>query len=116
MADKELSSIDVFSDSDGRHRNKKNSSVKYEVETISLHDLLKKHNAPFNIDYLSIDTEGSEFEILNAFDFDTFDIKVITCEHNYTQMRQKIFKLLTDKGYVRKYSQFSLCDDWYVRQ
>ena len=116
VADKELSSIDVFSNSDGRNRNKKNSSVKYEVETISLYDLLKKHNAPFKIDYLSIDTEGSEFEILNAFDFDTFDIKVITCEHNYTQMRQKIFKLLTDKGYVRKYSQFSLCDDWYVRQ
>ena len=116
VADKELSTIDSFSNSDGRNRNKKNDNFKYEVETISLLDLLKKHNAPYKIDYLSIDTEGSEFEILNAFDFDTFDIKIITCEHNYTPMRQKILNLLTEKGYVRKYSQFSLCDDWYVRQ
>ena len=78
--------------------------------------MLKKHKAPKEIDYLSIDTEGSEYEILSGFDFNEYDIKVITCEHNYGEIREKIFDLLSANGYMRKLSKFSLWDDWYVRQ
>lgn len=110
-----LSTLDAYSGADN-HRSSRKRGKKYEVETISLNDLLKKHNAPKEIDYLSIDTEGSEYEILKAFDFDEFDIKIITCEHNYTAAREKIFHLLSSNGYVRKYSELSAFDDWYVRQ
>ena len=41
---------------------------KYEVDTISLTDLLREHRAPTQIDYLSINTEGSEYPILGHFD------------------------------------------------
>lgn len=111
----ELSTIDSFSDSD-IHSKVRKAGNKYEVKTISLLDMLRKHNAPKTIDYLSIDTEGSEFMILNNFDFNEYDIKIITCEHNNTPMRKKIFDLLSANGYVRKYTEFSLFDDWYVRQ
>jgi FkbM family methyltransferase len=86
----------------------------YDVNTISLLDLLKKYNAPKEIDYLSIDTEGSEFDILSAFDFDAYQFRVITCEHNYTPMREKIYALLTSKGYTRKFPNLSRFDDWYI--
>ena len=109
----ELSTIDDFSDSD-MHKDDRKIGDKYEVYTTSLMDLLKKYKAPKEIDYLSIDTEGSEFEILSAFDFDAYKIKVITCEHNFTPMRDKILNLLLSKGYVRKYQEFSQFDDWYV--
>ena len=66
------------------------------------------------IDYLSIDTEGSEFEILNSFDFSKFKFRIITCEHNYTPMREKIFELLTKNGYTRVFKEISFNDDWYV--
>lgn len=111
----ELSTVDLFSETDF-HAKARKIGNKYEVHTISLVDLLDKHDAPKAIDYLSIDTEGSEFEILSAFDFDTYNIKVITCEHNHTPMREKILELLTGKGYVRKYTQFSKFDDWYVKE
>ena len=111
----ELSTLDTFSDSDCWASTRKHGR-KYEVNTISLLDLLIKHKAPKKIDYLSIDTEGSEFEILNAFDFDAFDIEIITCEHNFTPMREKIFDLLTRNGYERKYVERSGHDDWYVRR
>lgn len=112
--DGNLSTLDAFSSSDS-HRELRQSGNKYEVRTISLTDLLDKYSAPKTIDYLSIDTEGSEFEILNAFDFDRYSFSMITCEHNYTPARDKIHKLLTSKGYVRKYEELSLWDDWYVK-
>ena len=114
--DGELSTIDSFSNVDRHAKYRNSASNKYEVKTISLADMLKKHNAPKEIDYLSIDTEGSEFEILNSFNFDEYDIKIITCEHNFTPMREKIHSLLTRNGYERKYSEYSLFDDWYVKR
>jgi len=110
----EYSTIDSFSSSD-RHAALRGSGEKYSVETVSLVDLLGKYGAPRVIDYLSIDTEGSEYDILSSFDFSKYEIRVITCEHNFTPQRRKIFSLLTEKGYVRKLGGLSLFDDWYVR-
>lgn len=87
----------------------------YEVRTISLQDLLAKYDAPHRIDYLSIDTEGNEFEILSAFDFKSHIFRTITCEHNHNrEVRTAIHDLLSRHGYVRRYQHYSMCDDWYV--
>jgi len=110
-----FSTINSFSDSDLHSETRKNGKT-YDVETISLHDLLIKYDAPKIIDYLSIDTEGSEFEILNGFDFSKFSFRVITVEHNYTPMRKQIYDLLTKNGYERHYQDFSKFDDWYVKK
>jgi FkbM family methyltransferase len=110
----ELSKINHIEYTDANTKNRE-QNTKYFVDTISLIDLLDKHNAPRKIDYLSIDTEGSEFEILSNFDFEKYSINIITCEHNYTDQREKIFDLLTSKGYQRKYTDLSRYDDWYVR-
>jgi FkbM family methyltransferase len=110
----ELSTVDFFSDLD-KHKENRRSGRKYEVKTISLNDLLKKHKAPKYIDYLSIDTEGSEYEILKAFNFDKYIIGIITVEHNNTREREKIFKLLTSKGYKRKFKNISHIEDWYIK-
>ena len=112
--DPELSTVDSFSDKDG-HAKTRRAGKRYEVETISLNDLLLKHQAPKHIDYLSIDTEGSEYEILKAFDFDEFSIGIISVEHNYEPQRELIFALLTSNGYKRKYVNISAFDDWYVK-
>jgi hypothetical protein len=84
------------------------------VTTVTLTDMLARNDAPAVIDYLSIDTEGSEYDILAAHDFDRFKFSVITCEHNFTPNREKIFKLLTSKGYRRVMERQSQFDDWYV--
>ena len=110
----DLSTLDTFSNSDSHHEYRK-IGKKYYVNTISLTDLLVKYSAPKYIDYLSIDTEGSEYDILRNFDFDKYTFGVITCEHNYTTARDKIHKLLISKGYIRKYEKISLWDDWYVK-
>ena len=110
---KELSTISDFKSADD-HKTERKDSVTYKVNTISLNDLLDKYNAPKIIDYLSIDTEGSEYEILSQFDFSRYSFRVITCEHAYTSNRDKIFNLLTKNGYVRKNIGLSKWDDWYI--
>ncbi len=107
----ELSTIKGYENID---ENKRILTREYEVQTISLLDLLKFHGAPQIIDYLSIDTEGSEFLILENFDFSQYKFRVITCEHNFTENREKIFNLLTKNGYQRIWSEFTQFDDWYV--
>jgi FkbM family methyltransferase len=108
-----LSTIDIFSSSD-LHALTRARGHKYLVETVSLNDLLEANNAPHQIDYLSIDTEGSEFEILQAFDFEKWQIGIITVEHNFTEKRESIHSLLTKKGYKRVLENVSMFDDWYV--
>jgi len=110
----DLSTISKFSNSDNWSKRRGKKYKQYNLNTISLIDLLKKYKAPKIIDYLSIDTEGSEFEILKNFNFSMFTFKIITCEHNFTKNRQKIFNLLTQKGYVRKFKNLSQFDDWYI--
>lgn len=115
-ADPELSSIKGLLQED-EHSNARKDYVSYEVTSISLTDLLRKYDAPKIIDYLSIDTEGSEFEILQAFDFTEYRFRVITCENNPDKngvKSDRIEKLLGQHGYVKKYAEFSQFDDWYV--
>jgi len=110
----EFSTIDLISNRDA-HRGHRENGAKYKVETISLNDMLEVHCAPLDIDYLSIDTEGSEYEILRCLDFEKYSFRVITCEHNYSKQRNLIYKLLIKHGYKRKYEEISLFDDWYVK-
>ena len=83
------------------------------LETISLHDFLTQHGAPREIDYLSIDTEGSEFEILQYFPFDQWRIRLLTIEHNFTTRRVDIRDLLERNGYRCMEMQW---DDWYCKE
>lgn len=112
---RELSTIDSLSAADS-HGASREAGSRYPVKTVTLNDLLAGAGAPSTIDYLSIDTEGSEFEILSAFDFSRFDVRLITVEHNFTANRQRIFDLLTAQGFERRLEAFSQFDDWYVRK
>ena len=110
-----LSTIDIFSNHDELHKHSRENGKKYQVKTISLLDMLNKYSAPKIIDFLSIDTEGSEYQILTNFDFDRYEFKLITCEHNFSQDREKIYDLLTSKGYQRVETEKSKFDDWYIK-
>jgi FkbM family methyltransferase len=107
------STINSFS-SLGMHSHWRRNGAIYNVKTISLTDLLEKYDSPAVIDYLSIDTEGSELEILMSHDFARYRFRTITCEHNFLPAREKILDLLTGKGYTRVLTDLSKFDDWYI--
>ncbi len=106
-----LSTLSQFENGDHHARKAQN---RQPVETISLLDLLKKHEAPDFIEFLSIDTEGSELDILEAFDFEQYSFGLICVEHNYTPVRHGLHQLLRSKGYIRVMEPQSQWDDWYL--
>ena len=82
------------------------------VKTISFNDLLETYNLPLFIDYLSLDTEGSELEILKSVDLQKYTFGLIDVEHNYIEPRRtQIRELLTSNGYV--YIRANQFDDCY---
>lgn len=79
------------------------NSTTIKVKTISLTDVLDNANAPLFIEYMSLDTEGSEFEILKNFNFEKYTFGLIDVEHNYIEPRRSEIKnLLLSKGYIYK--------------
>jgi FkbM family methyltransferase len=119
----DLSTIVGFGSND-EHAEQRKLGQLIRVRSISLIDLLKKYSSSFTIDYMSVDTEGSELPILEQFFEDikkpyqgnNFQVNAFSVEHNFTPDREKIYKLMTDNGYVRKYEFISRWDDFYCRK
>ena len=95
-------------------RNKDGYQVK--VETKSLNDVFVEFFNSKPIDYMSVDTEGSEFTVLENFDFGKFGPKVMTIEHNeIPDYQSKINNLLEENGYQCAFEGYSQFDGWYIR-
>ena len=115
----ELSTLNDFieSDIDSIPENtleRKKSGKMISVETISLNDVIKEYFNNKCPSYISIDTEGSEYEILKSFNLDTYRPKLFTIEHNFTKNESKIGELLISNGYVRIFRKLTVFDAWYV--
>lgn len=90
-------------------------SNRYNVETVSLFDLLQTHNAPQEIDFISIDTEGSEYEILKVFPFDKYRFNFLCVENLHLGDRQNpLGQLMQDAGYRQVLHSVSGHDSFYV--
>lgn len=111
----EFSTIDEFQNSDGMMTSR-TPAAKYEVNTITLKELLETNKAPNYIDYISIDTEGSELEILAKFPFGQYKFGILTVEHNHSENEDAIDNLLSGQGYERVHRQISQFDGWYVNK
>jgi FkbM family methyltransferase len=69
-----------------------------EVNCEPLSSILESNNIS-TIDYLSIDTEGSELSILKTLDFNLVKVNVIDIEVNYQSEADSIIELLTNNNF-----------------
>jgi FkbM family methyltransferase len=103
-----------------------NSSRTIEVEQIRLDDLFKQKNIT-HVDYLSIDVEGYEMNVLQSIDFSTVDIKLISVENDLGFKNipiigkklgselgnNKLRNFIEEKGYT--YIARIVCDDFFIK-
>lgn len=88
---------------------------KYQVKTVTMDDLLDEHGAPECIDYISIDTEGSELQVLEGLSLNRRRVGLFTIEHNLNlekiaAIRRKLIPL----GYRQIFAGISNFDIWFV--
>ena len=69
-----------------------------KVMTRTLGDILREAGVR-HVDYVSLDVEGAEPGILNAFEFDEFDIRAWSIENNDGD--DAIANLMASNGYRR---------------
>ena len=86
-----------------------------KVPMVSLNSILCQASAPLKIDFLSIDVEGYEIEVLDGIDFSKWKFQVICIEHNYNQAKRlRIHTILKEQGYINVLECASQFDSFYV--
>jgi len=77
-----------------------------KVDTMPLHELLKKCDAPKIIDYIAMDIEGSEAPAFGGFPFDKYWIGCLSIEGPSCD------DLLTAQGFVKVDNPFNQVGQW----
>lgn len=78
-----------------------------KVKTKRLETILDE-NAIRHINYLSIDVEGAEYEVIKSINFDKVFIDIIEFENNYEDTSIPIVKYLEEKNYVVFYRNLDI--------
>lgn len=99
--------------------NKKYDNTSYnckflEKNTVTLESILDKYNAPNIIDYLSLDIEGAEYDVLKNFPFNKYTFLTLTIEGPSQLMDILLFK--NDYLFVRKSKKLNSFDSYYIHK
>lgn len=82
-----------------------------KVITARPEDILSLYKFPEYFDFLSLDVEGAELDVLESFNLSKWQPALMCVEHNrVADKRLAIFKLLSNRGYQRIECRW---DDWY---
>ena len=78
----------------------------FGATAVTLNSILEKSKAPKEIDFLSLDVEGAELEVLKGIDFDKFSFKYMLIE---VRDIKRMESFLLQHGYLLE-KQFSTHD------
>jgi FkbM family methyltransferase len=70
------------------------------VPAMTLTDILRQAGAPRFVDFFSLDVEGTELEVLEGLDFDTYNFRAIVIECNTTDQLNSIHTFFEQRAYL----------------
>lgn len=65
------------------NQKRRNKAIQCDVTTFSFEDCLLENSAPFLIDYISMDTDAANTELVTRFPFDKYEFCFLTFEHDF---------------------------------
>jgi hypothetical protein len=81
------------------------------VKVRSLNSLLSELNFPKNIDFISIDTENTELDVLKGIDLNIYNVSLLVIENNYNEAYCEDY--LSQYGYTKIYRL--AVNDFYIK-
>lgn len=88
----------------------------HKVPAFTLTEILDEFFQAKKLDFLSIDTEGNDLEILQSINLNNYVINAICVEHNNRIGSEKIINHLESSGYDLAWSEYSKNDYWFIRR
>jgi FkbM family methyltransferase len=88
----------------------------HEVKALTLQEVIDQNLTSNEIDFLSIDIEGEDIEILKSLDLNRYKINAICVEHNYREGSDKILDFMYENKYKLVFREFSKNDYWFELQ
>jgi FkbM family methyltransferase len=86
----------------------------HEVKAFTLQEIIDQHLSSNEIDFLSIDIEGKDIDILKSLDLNRYRINAICVEHNFREGSDELIRYMASNRYDLLYSEFSKNDYWFV--
>ncbi len=115
VASQEIGTLAEYAEADGYAEHRRQAISENGliiVETVTFDEIAALGDAAgTGFDYVSLDTEGSELDILRTINLARHRIALFTIEHNFIEPRRETMRtLLVEAGYQRLNVGF---DDWY---
>ena len=105
-----ISSLEIDERLIDSHKHLINTIEKINVKVKSLDTILKEYNISKNIDFISIDTENTEIDVLKGIDFNTYNINFLIIENNFNESIIENFLLLKNFTKIHRLA----VNDFYV--
>lgn len=87
------------------------STTVVQTKIRSLNSLLRELDYPKDIDFISIDTENTELDVLKGIDFAVYNVKYLIVENNFDEPHHEEY--LKQFGY-KKFKRIAV-NDFYVK-
>jgi FkbM family methyltransferase len=87
----------------------------HTVPAFTLTEILDKYFLSKDLDFLSIDTEGNDIEILKSINIINYRIKSICVEHNNRLGSEEVIKYMDKVGYKLAFREYSKNDYWFLQ-
>lgn len=114
-----LSGIEANREDEISRRYKRNLALEFQgfkefkVPTTTVNEILKSNNYQGEIDFVSIDVEGSELKVLKGFDLNFYSPRVLIIEANNQEAELALDIYMKKRGYTKAIKFF--CNVFYCR-
>jgi FkbM family methyltransferase len=107
------SGLGGIADTLGKWKEEAQKSPAVELTTVTLREILERHNAPAYMHFMSIDIEGAELDALKGIGLETYRFGAMAIEHNEEEpKRTDIINYLRQYGYERVHTYRQ--DDYFA--